>query len=87
LTWKGLSSTGRSSADTGPITQVIGTLVCNPGENQQRRQHRKGLRHGTVSLNEHGNAGFSGSIGPITTPCNNPLFLVRIAQPAGAFGF
>lgn len=75
------------SGTPGPITQVIGTLVCNPGETNNGASTEKVLDTAPVSLNKHGNAGFSGSIGPITTPCNNPLFLVRIAQPAGAFGF
>jgi hypothetical protein len=44
-------------------------------------QHRK-----QRSLRDRGNAGFSGNIGHVSTPCNNPLFLVRIAQPAGAAG-
>ncbi len=75
------------SGTPGPITQVIGTLVCNPGETNNGASTEKVFDTAPVSLNKHGNAGFSGSIGPITTPCNNPLFLVRIAQPAGAFGF
>jgi len=39
-----------------------------------------------VSLSAQGDAGFSGSLGPIASPCANPLFLIRIAQPAGVFG-
>jgi len=39
-----------------------------------------------VSLSTRGEAGFSGSLGAIQTPCDNPLFLIRIAEPAGAFG-
>jgi hypothetical protein len=75
------------SGTPGPVTQVIGTLVCNPGETDNSgASTQKVFDTAPVSLNKRGNAGFSGSIGSITTPCNNPLFLVRIAQPAGAFG-
>ena len=71
----------KSSGTTGPISSVVGTLVCNPGGADEHV-------HDTapVSLSSTGNAGFSGNIGPITAPCDNPLFLIRIAQPASAAG-
>jgi hypothetical protein len=39
-----------------------------------------------VSLSPDGHAHFNGIIGPIPAPCTNPLFLIRIAVPAGAAG-
>jgi hypothetical protein len=40
-----------------------------------------------VPLNAQGDAEFSGTIQNIPAPCNNPLFLVRIAtQATGAVG-
>jgi hypothetical protein len=79
---EGLVINGTASSGTpGPISRVIGTLVCNPGQTDE-------VIHDTTSvpLSSRGTAGFSGSLGSIQTPCNNPLFLIRIAQPAGAFG-
>jgi hypothetical protein len=76
------------SGTPGPVSQVIGTLVCNPGETDTNGNSiEKVYDTAPVSLSARGDAGFSGSLGSIGTPCNNPLFLVRIAQPAGAFGF
>ena len=39
-----------------------------------------------VALNAHGDAHFSGQIDNIPASCANPLFLIRIAVPAGAAG-
>jgi len=39
-----------------------------------------------VALDAHGDANFSGQLQGIPTACGNPLFLVRIASPAGASG-
>ena len=76
-----------SSGTTGPITSVVGSLVCNPGQKDAGGNSIEVIRDTTpVALSARGNAGFSGSLGPIPTPCNNPLFLIRIAQPAGAAG-
>ena len=72
---------GTSTGTTGPISSVIGTLVCNAGKAEEKLYDTT-----PVSLSALGNAGFSGNIGSIDAPCNNPLFLIRIAQPAGAFG-
>ena len=71
----------KSSGTTGPITSVVGTLVCNAGGSDEQLVDTT-----PVPLSALGNAGFSGTIGPINAPCNNPLFLIRIAQPAGAAG-
>ena len=72
---------GTATGTTGPISSVIGTLVCNAGTADQQTYNTA-----PVPLSARGDAGFSGNIGTINSPCNNPLFLVRIAQPAGAFG-
>ena len=69
------------SGTPGPITAVTGTLVCNAGAQNEST-------HDTapVPLGATGNADFSGQIAGIQLPCANPLFLIRIAQPAGAAG-
>jgi hypothetical protein len=69
------------SGTPGPITAVTGTLVCNAGAQNEST-------HDTppVPLTATGNADFSGQIAGIQLPCANPLFLIRIAQPAGAVG-
>ena len=68
------------SGTPGPISQVTGTLVCNPGADEESP-------HDTapVNLDVHGNAQFSGSLGTLGT-CSNPLFLVRIFNPSSARG-
>jgi len=75
------------SGTPGPVTKVTGTLVCNAGEtDNQGMSTEKVYDTVPVTLNASGNAGFSGNIGHIASPCSNPLFLIRIAQPAGAAG-
>jgi hypothetical protein len=68
------------SGTSGPITAVTGTLVCNPGPTQ--------TAHDTASVpfDVQGDAVFTGTIANIPNPCDNPVFLIRIAQPAGAAG-
>ena len=68
------------SGTSGPITAVTGTLVCNPGPTQ--------TAHDTASVpfDVNGDAVFTGQIANIPNPCDNPIFLIRIAQPAGAAG-
>src|SRR5215813_1052640 len=69
------------SGTPGPVTGVIGTLVCNPGDHMQAL-----LDTPEVPLSEQGDAAFSGLIGSIPAACANPLFLIRIATPAQALG-
>src|SRR5262245_18814542 len=69
------------SGTTGPITAVVGTLVCNVGTNNESTHDT-----GQVPFTATGNADFSGQITGIPSPCANPLFLIRIAQPAAAAG-
>jgi hypothetical protein len=58
------------------------TLVCNAGVAETATV----LDTDSVPLSAQGNASFSGSIGSVPAPCENPLFLVRIAAPQGAAG-
>lgn len=68
------------SGTPGPITAVTGTLVCNAGTNTESIHDTQ-----NVPLSVRGNAHFSGHIS-VPASCGNPLFLIRIATPAGAAG-
>ena len=70
------------SGTPGPVTSVVGTLVCSAGNPTQE----VAFDTNQVPLNERGNAVFSGFIQNIPSACANPLFLIRIAIPAGAAG-
>jgi hypothetical protein len=72
---------GNSSGTPGPVTAVTGTLVCNSGGTAPTI-----IDTTAVPLNVHGDAFFSGQISGIPATCANPLFLLRIAAPAGAAG-
>jgi hypothetical protein len=79
---EGLTLNGGNSTGTpGPVSAVIGTLVCNSGTATVAI-----LDTTAVTLNVHGDAEFSGHLQNIPVTCANPLFLVRIAAPAGAAG-
>jgi len=86
---EGLSINGAQFSGTpGPITDVMGTLVCNAMDATQNTPGTS-MTANTVSvpLNAQGDAEFFGQISNIPHPCNNPLFLVRIAtQATGAVG-
>jgi hypothetical protein len=75
---EGLVLVGTNFTGTrGDLTEVKGTLVCNPGTNTQAV-----IDTATVPFSLQGNAEFVGNLGSIPpTPCANPLFLVRL--PAG----
>jgi hypothetical protein len=78
---EGLVINGNNFSGTpGPITAVRGTLVCNAGGNQTV------FNTAQVPLNSHGDAQFSGHFGTAPGTCGNPIFLIRIAAPAGAAG-
>ena len=68
------------SGTPGPITAVRGTLVCNAGGNQTV------FDTPAVGLNVHGDAQFAGHFDHAPGTCGNPIFLIRIAAPAGAAG-
>lgn len=78
----GLVLNGSNSSGTpGPVSAVKGTLVCNSGGTSQTI-----LDTTSVSLDVHGDAHFSGQIEGVPATCDNPIFLIRIATPAGAAG-
>jgi hypothetical protein len=72
---------GNSTGTPGPVTSVNGTLVCNSGSTTATILDTK-----AVSLNGQGDAHFSGQLTGIPATCDNPVFLIRIAVPAGAAG-
>ena len=72
---------GNSTGTPGPVTAITGTLVFNSGTTTAAI-----LDTTPVSLDVHGDAHFAGHIASIPVTCNNPLFLIRIAAPAGAAG-
>ena len=69
------------SGTPGPVTSITGTLVCNAGDPRE-----VAIDTNQVPLDAQGNAMFSGFIQNIPSACDNPLFLIRIANPAGAAG-
>src|SRR5262245_554795 len=66
---------------TGPVTAVTGTLVCDAGQPTERA-----LDSQPVVLSQGGRAKGAGTFENIPGSCGNPLFLIRIATPAGAAG-
>ena len=80
---EGLVINGTSFSGTpGPVNQVEGTLVCNPGNAEQQSLHNTPA----VNLDAQGNAQFTGNLGTVPAGCGNPLFLIRIFTPSGARG-
>ena len=72
---------GASSGTPGAINAVKGTLVCNSGGTAPTI-----LDTSAVSLNAHGDAHFAGQVPDLPATCDSPVFLIRIAAPAGAAG-
>ena len=71
---EGLVLVGTNFSGTrGDLTEVKGTLVCNPGTNAQAV-----IDTATVPFSAQGDAEFVGNLGSVPTPCGNPLFLVRL---------
>lgn len=62
---------GNSTGTPGAVTNVLGTLGCNPGTSEQAI-----LDTGTTSLSTSGNAELSFRLN-VPSTCNNPLFLIR----------
>jgi len=76
---------GNASGTAGPINQVTGTLVCNPGSTDLN-QPQAILDTPPVALSALGNAYFSGELTTsVPTPCDSPLFLIRIGPAFGPF--
>ena len=80
---EGLVINGANVSGTpGPVNEVVGTLVCNPGDKTPSI-----IDTPPVPLNVHGDARFSGHISGYIPPCANPLFLIRIGPDVqGAAG-
>src|SRR5215475_225942 len=64
---------GNATGTTGPITSVVGTLVCDPGAAQAI------LDTPAVDLSSKGNAELSFKL-RVPSVCGSPLFLIRIPQ-------
>jgi len=78
-------SGGNSSGTAGPINQIVGTLVCNPGSTNGN-QPQTILDTAPVALSAFGDAYFSGELTmPIPSSCGSPLFLIRIGPAFGRF--
>ena len=78
---EGLVFNGTAFSGTpGPVTAVTGTLVCSPGNASQV------FDTPIVTLDANGDAQFAGHVANIPFSCPNPIFLVRVASPAGAAG-
>jgi hypothetical protein len=76
---------GNGSCTAGPINQVIGTVVCNPGSTDVN-QPQTILDTEPVALSALGNANFSGELTTaVPSPCDSPLFLIRIGPAFGKF--
>jgi hypothetical protein len=73
---EGLVLVGSNAPGTrGDLTEVKGTLVCNPGTGDQAV-----LDTATVPFSLQGDAEFIGNLGSVPTPCTNPVFLVRLVN-------
>ena len=69
------------SGTPGPVSQIEGTFVCNLGGAGETV-----IDTPPVALDGRGDAEFSGHLAGIPANCGNPLFLIRIVNPAGALG-
>jgi hypothetical protein len=73
---EGLVLNGGSATGTaGPITSVVGTLICSPGAANQAV-----LDTPSADLTMSGNAELSFKFTNLPTTCASPLFLIRIPQ-------
>jgi len=70
---------GNATGTTGPITSVVGTLVCNPGGDNTTPPAQAAIDTPAATLNALGNAELSFKIN-VPQTCTNPLFLIRIPQ-------
>jgi len=72
---EGLVLNGGSATGTaGPITSVVGTLVCNPGAANQTVVDTP-----AADLTTSGNAELSFKLMNVPSSCGSPLFLIRIS--------
>jgi len=76
---------GNATGTAGPINQVTGTLVCNPGSTDAAHPQAI-LDTPPVSLSALGHARFDGELtADVPSPCGGPLFLIRIGPAFGGF--
>jgi hypothetical protein len=68
---------GSASGTTGPVTAVVGTLVCNPGGTAGSEA---AIDTPATNLSADGDAELSFKIN-VPPACNKPVFLIRV--PAG----
>jgi hypothetical protein len=68
---------GNASGTTGPVTAVVGTLVCNPAGTGGAEAV---IDTPAANLSSSGNAELSFKIN-VPAACSNPVFLIRV--PAG----
>jgi len=66
---------GNASGTTGPVTTVIGTLVCNAGSPAGTVE--AAIDTPATALSPEGDAELSFKIN-VPVVCNNPLFLIRV---------
>jgi len=80
---QGLVLNGGNATGTNPaaISDVVGTLVCNPGAGNQQI-----LDTVRFPITTEGDAHFSGQFASVPAQCDGPLFLIRIGPslPAAA---
>ena len=73
---RGLVIVGQIFSGTpGPVNAIEGTLVCNPGDDQNEMI----LDTSDVKIDGEGAAAFNGKINGIPATCDSPVFLLRIA--------
>jgi hypothetical protein len=70
---------GNATGTTGPITSVVGTLVCNPGGDNTNPPVQVTVDTPAAPLSAQGNAELSFKMN-VPQTCTNPLFLIRIPQ-------
>jgi hypothetical protein len=66
---------GNASGTTGPVTTVVGTLVCNPGSPSGTTEAAIDTPSATLSTNGDAESSFKIDVPSV---CNNPLFLIRV---------
>ena len=64
---------GNASGTPGPVTNVVGALVCNASGSSPTV-----VETSSVALSAQGNASFSGTFASVPTSCTNPIFLIRV---------
>ena len=71
---------GNATGTAGPITSVVGTLVCNPGATGAMGATQIVIDTPAAALSPLGNAELSFRLTNVPANCASPLFLIRIPQ-------